>query len=275
MENGRKIYEGEMINVFYHGRGILYYENGKIQFNGSWLYHQMVEGLYYDENELLLYQGTFKSRGLYGNGTSYYPNGNKEYEGYWENNHIQQGRYYSYDNLLVYEGDFNRNEQSQQSRQGTLYYHTGQPMLQFLWNTNGVIMGDCYDMNNQLLNANHDLADFYITVTSTTFSRENAVNATFLHVETFRESTFDISQFARLYILSIRFVSINMLTSLSICDNPLLNTVLFKSNSQLPISPESIIIRNNTNLQKIHFEGNAAVTTSTVIVEGNSFRLSD
>ena len=60
--------------------------------------------------------------------------------------------------------------------------------------------------------------------------------------------------------------------SLLICDNPMLNTVLFKSNSQLPVSPEMIVIKNNTNLQKIHFEGNSAVTTSTILVEGN-FRL--
>ena len=89
--NGKFIYEdgkyylGEFKNNLPNGKGIKYYKNGNILYEGDWVNgKQEGKGKVIYENEEY-YIGQFKNGLRNGKGKFYYSNGNVEYEGDWSN----------------------------------------------------------------------------------------------------------------------------------------------------------------------------------------------
>ena len=91
MEKGKKIYEdgkyyiGQLKNDYRHGKGILYYKNGNIKYEGDF-----VENKFGGNGKLILedgqyYIGQFKDGFKHGKGIEYYSNGIIKYEGEFEN----------------------------------------------------------------------------------------------------------------------------------------------------------------------------------------------
>ena len=74
-------YEGGYLEGKRHGKGIIYYSNGKA-----------------------CYEGNFKNDEFFGEGIKYYDNGAKKMEGIFETFNCCKGKYYSPDNQLLYEG---------------------------------------------------------------------------------------------------------------------------------------------------------------------------
>ena len=87
MEKGKKIYEdgkyyiGQLKNDYRHGKGILYYKNGNIKYDGDF-FDNKFEGngkLVFEDGQY--YIGEFKKGFRNGKGIEYYANGTIKYEG--------------------------------------------------------------------------------------------------------------------------------------------------------------------------------------------------
>ena len=78
-------YIGEFKNGLRHGKGIEYYKNGNIQYDGDFINDKFEgNGKYiYEDGEY--YIGEFKNGLRHGKGTQYYKNGNIKYDGYFIN----------------------------------------------------------------------------------------------------------------------------------------------------------------------------------------------
>ena len=87
MENG-EYFIGEWKNNLRNGKGIKYYKNGNIKYNGEY-YKDKFEGLgkYIWENGEY-YIGQWKNDLRNGKGTMYYSNGKIIYEGDWINDNF-------------------------------------------------------------------------------------------------------------------------------------------------------------------------------------------
>ena len=84
LENG-EYYIGEFKNDLRNGKGILYYSNGNIQYEGDWINDNAEgNGKYIWENGQY-YIGQYKNGLKHGKGTIFYSNGNIKYEGDWIN----------------------------------------------------------------------------------------------------------------------------------------------------------------------------------------------
>ena len=83
-ENG-EYYIGQWLNNHKHGKGIIYYKNGNIMYDGEYVNDKREgNGKYIYENGEY-YIGEWKNDLRHGKGIIYYKNGNIKYDGYWNN----------------------------------------------------------------------------------------------------------------------------------------------------------------------------------------------
>ena len=145
----KEYYIGEWKNFQKHGKGTLYYKNGRIQYQGEYQYDekegfgkyfkkngeyyigQLIngkahgKGKYYDKNKKIEYEGDFAFGKLEGKGKRYYSN-NIIYEGDFENGlETGIGKFYLH-NKLLYEGKINKgkleNNEGKTIIQDDMYY---------------------------------------------------------------------------------------------------------------------------------------------------------
>ena len=89
MENG-VYYIGHFKNGLRNGKGIEYYSNGNIKYEGDWINDKYEgNGKYIWENGKV-YIGQHKNGFKHGKGILYYPNGNIKYEGIWINDKFDE-----------------------------------------------------------------------------------------------------------------------------------------------------------------------------------------
>ena len=109
-KSGNIKYDGNWNNSIsgqgtYHGQGKLYYENGKIEYDGSFnngSYHG--QGKLYHENGNIKFDGNFNSGSYNGQGKLYHENGNIEYDGGWMNGNRHGQGTSCYGSSVYYEG---------------------------------------------------------------------------------------------------------------------------------------------------------------------------
>jgi hypothetical protein len=120
-ENG-DYYKGDIINGKANGKGILYYKEGKIKYEGNFINDKMEGyGKFYYKNGRY-YIGQFKQNLLNGNGKLYDINGNIKYKGNFINNKFEgDGIYYS-EGCDYYIGP---HKNGLRNGKGTLYYENG------------------------------------------------------------------------------------------------------------------------------------------------------
>lgn len=99
--NRSNLYKGYFLNNRYHGQGIAYYPNGKVQYAGQW-----EQGMYH------------------GFGIHYYESGNKRYEGCWQLG-VENGlcRNYFESGVLHFIGEFLN---GRPNNLGVMFYDTGE-----------------------------------------------------------------------------------------------------------------------------------------------------
>ena len=91
-QNGKKLYEGDFSNGVYHKKGILYYKNGNKRYEGQFLRIDEKfstfanSGKLYNENGSIHYEGSFRNGDFNGDGILYYESGKKKYQGDFINN---------------------------------------------------------------------------------------------------------------------------------------------------------------------------------------------
>ena len=117
-----KYYIGEFKNNMPNGKGIKYYKNGKIQYDGNFINGKFEgNGKYiYEDNDY--YIGQFKNGLRNGKGIVYYSNGNIMYEGDFVNNLREGNGKYIYENGEYYTGQF---KNGLSHGKGTEYYSNG------------------------------------------------------------------------------------------------------------------------------------------------------
>ena len=96
-------YIGELKNKLQNGKGKEYYDNGKLRFEGKYLYSQRLAGKYYYIDGKLEYEGEY----LYDekwNGKGYDENGNIVYE--LKNGVGKVKEYDDYNGKLIFEGEY-------------------------------------------------------------------------------------------------------------------------------------------------------------------------
>lgn len=83
------IYEGDVEDDRYHGKGTVYRENGTIKYEGTWKNGQPHgEGISYYDNGNTQYKGGMKNGKYHGEGILYNPDGSVKYKGNWANGDI-------------------------------------------------------------------------------------------------------------------------------------------------------------------------------------------
>ena len=98
-------YKGDIINGKAYGKGILYYKNGKIRYEGDFINDKFEgNGKYYYENGEY-YIGQFKNGKAHGKGILYYKNEKIKYEGDFINGKFEGFGNYYYENGNYYKGE--------------------------------------------------------------------------------------------------------------------------------------------------------------------------
>ena len=120
-ENG-DYYIGEWLNNLKHGKGKLYYKNGKIKYEGDFIKDKFDGyGKYIYENGEY-YIGQWQKNLKHGKGTYYYKNGKIKYEGDFIKNKLEGNGKYIYENGEYYIGEWSN---WLKHGEGTLYYKNG------------------------------------------------------------------------------------------------------------------------------------------------------
>ena len=117
-----KYYLGEFKNNLPNGKGIKYYKNGNILYEGDFI-NGKFEGngkLIYDNGNYFI--GQFKNGLRNGKGTIYYSNGNIMYDGDWINNKAEGNGKYICENGEYYIGQW---KNGLRNGKGTMYYSNG------------------------------------------------------------------------------------------------------------------------------------------------------
>lgn len=122
--NGNIRYEGDWKNNMCHGFGKYYWPNGNIYYDGEWENDKFSgRGKLYYESGVLRYEGNFSEDQYNGYGINYYENGNIHYDGEYSN-----GKWYGYgaayreNGTLSYEGQL---ENDEYCGKGKLYFEDG------------------------------------------------------------------------------------------------------------------------------------------------------
>ena len=116
-EAGTKIFDGNFKNDLKSGHGYEYYNdthNNKLKYHGWFINDEYNEqGILYDENKKVVYQGTFKNGYYDGNGRLFFPDSAfVKYEGEFKNGEFNGiGKLYLENSIIVkYEGTFKNGE---------------------------------------------------------------------------------------------------------------------------------------------------------------------
>ena len=96
-------YEGELKNGKRSGRGVLYYTNGNIEYDGNWFHGKKYGAGTYNYSDGSVYEGDWIRDKRNGKGTLTYQTGDR-FEGEWENDQKQGFGVYYYNDGDVYEG---------------------------------------------------------------------------------------------------------------------------------------------------------------------------
>ena len=126
---------GEWDTGYRHGKGTLYYPNGKIKYEGFFNSdkEEDTKGKLYDKNGKIIYEGDFIN-GLYyigekkggkkhGKGIEYYTNQKKAYEGDFVNDKREgNGKSFFEDGSIKYSGEW---KNGSENGKGILYYQNG------------------------------------------------------------------------------------------------------------------------------------------------------
>jgi len=146
--NGTKLYDGEWVNGQYNGIGTEYYETGEIQYKGLFfkgMWHN--SGTKYDKKGNLIYGGVFKKNKYNGYGILYTKKG--VYVGFFKNNLFHgKGKFADLDNITVYVGNY---ANGKRNGLGTSYYDSKQIEYEGFW-INGKFgdKGKLYERNGDL-----------------------------------------------------------------------------------------------------------------------------
>ena len=120
-ENG-DYYIGSSLNNLKHGKGIYYYKNGNIKYEGDFVDDEFEgNGKFYYENGDY-YIGEYKNGLKHGKGKSYNKDGNIFYDGDYVNDIIEGNGKLYYENFGYYIGEFKNNFRN---GKGKLYYING------------------------------------------------------------------------------------------------------------------------------------------------------
>ena len=125
-----KYYIGEFKNNLPNGKGIKYYSNGNILFEGNFI-NGKFDGngkYYYDDGNYFI--GEYKNGLRNGRGTEYYRNGKIMYEGDFINNKMEGNGKYILEDGEYYIGQW---KNGSPHGKGTLYYSNGKIMCEGNW----------------------------------------------------------------------------------------------------------------------------------------------
>ena len=117
--NGKKNYEGHFLNDKKHGKGRLYDENERIIYNGDFSDDiKQGKGILYHKNGKKEYEGEFNNDNYHGNGKLYYEDGKKEFEGNFENGKKNgDGKFFDKN------GNFLEGKWKEDNKEGQFFYH--------------------------------------------------------------------------------------------------------------------------------------------------------
>ena len=125
-----KYYIGELLNNQLHGKGILYYKDGKIEYDGDFIKGKREgKGKYFFENGYY-YIGEWLNNFMNGKGTVYYNNGTILYEGDWVCDKKEGNGKNIYKDGEYYIGEWLNNERH---GKGIEYYKNGTILYEGDW----------------------------------------------------------------------------------------------------------------------------------------------
>ena len=117
-----EFYIGEILNGLKNGKGIEYYKNGKIKYDGDWISGKLEGyGKYYYENDEF-YIGQWKNNLRHGKGIEYYKNGYIKYDGFFVNDKFEGNGKFIYEDGVFYIGQWMNNLRN---GKGIEYYKNG------------------------------------------------------------------------------------------------------------------------------------------------------
>ena len=104
-----EFYIGEIFNGLKNSKGIEYYKNGKIKYDGDWVIGKLEgNGKYFFEDDEF-YIGQWKNNLRHGKGIHYYKNGNIKYDGDWVNDKFEGNGKFIYEDGEFYIGQWMNN----------------------------------------------------------------------------------------------------------------------------------------------------------------------
>jgi len=123
--NGKLMYDGEIINGKLDGYGKQYYKNGNLKYEGEFDDGERNgSGKQFFNNGLIEYEGGYKRSKLDGYGKQYYKNGNLKYEGEFDDGERNgRGKQFFDNGLIEYEGGYNK--RGKWFGKGKQYYRNG------------------------------------------------------------------------------------------------------------------------------------------------------
>ena len=121
----KEFYEGNFLNDFRHGEGVLYNPNGKAKIESNWELGRSINTKYiteYFKNGNLEYRGNFNGIAKHGTGTLFNSNGTILFDGEFDNGKFKKGRLYKENNFILFEGTFGS---INKPLKGTFYHENG------------------------------------------------------------------------------------------------------------------------------------------------------
>ena len=136
MYDDGKYYIGEFKNEIPNGKGIKYYKNGNILYDGDFIngkYEGNGKEIY---GEGFYYIGQFKNNLRNGKGTEYYSNGNIKYDGDWINDKREGNGKYILEDGIYYIGQW---KNGLKHGKGTMFYSNGNIKKNGNWNNDNFV----------------------------------------------------------------------------------------------------------------------------------------
>ena len=117
-----KYYIGEFKNNIPNGKGIKYYKNGNILYEGDWVDGKPEGNGKFNREDGNYYIGQFKKGLRNGKGTQFYPNGNIKYEGDYVNDEYEGNGKYIWEDCEYFIGQW---KNGLRNGKGIIYYPNG------------------------------------------------------------------------------------------------------------------------------------------------------
>jgi len=121
----KEFYDGNFLNDYRHGEGVLYNPNGKAKIESNWELGRSINTKYiteYYKNGNLEYRGNFNGIARHGKGTLFNSNGTILFDGEFDNGKFKKGRLYKENNFILFEGTFGS---INKPLKGTFYHENG------------------------------------------------------------------------------------------------------------------------------------------------------